>query len=116
MPPYGGVWRIFMVNNVHQRFIPAPASQVGRSLDRIGSAEDTWWPSPAWPAMVLEAPLAIGVRGGHGPIRYRVSEYVPGRSVVFTFDEGVGLRGTHRFDIIPRDSRSCLVQHVAKGR
>jgi hypothetical protein len=66
--------------------------------------------------MVLEAPLGAWVRGGHGPIRYQVTEYVPGRSVVFTFDEGVGLRGTHRFDVIPRDAESCYVRHVVQGR
>lgn len=105
-----------MVTNVHERLIPAPASQVGQSLDRIGGADDTWWPAPAWPAMVLEAPLGVWVRGSHGPIRYQVTEYVPGRSVVFTFDERVGLRGTHRFDVIPRDSQSCYVRHVVEGR
>ncbi len=105
-----------MVVNVHERLIPEPASRVGQSLDRVGGAEDPWWPAPAWPAMVLEAPLAVWVRGSHGPIRYQVTEYVPGRSVVFTFDEGVGLRGTHRFDVIPRDSQSCYVRHVVEGR
>lgn len=105
-----------MVVNAHERLIPAPASRVGQSLDLIGNAEDRWWPSPAWPAMELEAPLAVWVRGSHGPIRYQVTGYVPGRSVVFTFDEGVGLRGTHRFDVIPRDSQSCYVRHVVEGR
>jgi hypothetical protein len=105
-----------MVINVHERLIPAPASRVGESLDRIGSADDTWWPSPAWPAMVLEAPLAVWVGGVHGPRSYQVTQYVPGRSVEFTFDERVGLRGTHRFDVIPRDSESCLVRHVVEGR
>ena len=105
-----------MVINLHERVIGAPASRVGESLERVGSAGDTWWPSPAWPAMVLEAPLAVWVRGGHGPIRYQVTDHVPGRSVVFTFDEGVGLRGTHRFEIIPRDPETCLVRHVVEGR
>jgi hypothetical protein len=66
--------------------------------------------------MVLEAPLAVWVRGRHGPIRYQVTRYVPGRSVEFTFDEGVGLRGTHRFEVVPRDQQSCLVRHVVEGR
>src|SRR5690349_5503982 len=105
-----------MVVNVHERVIAAPAAQVGAALDRIGGADDSWWSAPAWPAMVLEGPLALWVRGRHGPIRYQVTEHVPGRSVVFTFDEGVGLRGTHRFDIVPRDAESCLVRHVVEGR
>ncbi|MEV7397230.1 DUF2867 domain-containing protein [Aeromicrobium sp. NPDC092404] len=105
-----------MVVNVHERLVPASASRVGAFLDRVGGPDDLWWPAPAWPAMVLEAPLAAGVLGGHGPIRYRVTEHVPGRSVVFTFDERVGLRGTHRFDVVPRDERSCVVRHVIEAR
>jgi hypothetical protein len=66
--------------------------------------------------MVLEAPLAVGVGGRHGPIRYRVTEYVPGQSVVFAFDQGVGLRGTHRFDVIPGGPHTCCVRHVVEGR
>lgn len=105
-----------MVINVHERLVPVPASRLGEALDRVGGPDDTWWPSPAWPAMVLEAPLAMWVRGRHGPIRYQVTEYVPGRSVAFTFDERVGLRGTHRFDVIPRDAQSSYVRHVVEGR
>ena len=105
-----------MVINVHECLVPEPASRVGESLDRIGSDAATWWPSPAWPALVPDAPLALWVRGRHGPIRYQVTEYIPGRSVEFTFDERAGLRGTHRFDVIPQDSESCLVRHAVKGR
>ncbi len=105
-----------MVTNVHERLIPVPAALVGESLDRVGSADDPWWPSPAWPPMVLEAPLGIWVRGSHGPIRYQVTEYVPGRRVVFTFDDGVGLHGSHRFEVVPQGPESCLVRHVVEGR
>ncbi|VXB09606.1 DUF2867 domain-containing protein [Aeromicrobium sp. 9AM] len=105
-----------MVTNVHERLIPVPADLVGESLDRVGSADDRWWPSPAWPPMVLEAPLGIWVRGSHGPIRYQVTEHVPGRRVVFTFDEGVGLRGSHRFEVVPQGAGSCVVRHVVEGR
>ena len=105
-----------MVTNVHERLIHVPADLVGESLDRVGSADDRWWPSPAWPPMVLEAPLGIWVRGSHGPIRYQVTEYVPGRRVVFTFDDGVGLRGSHRFVVVPQGAESCLVRHVVEGR
>jgi hypothetical protein len=104
-----------MVVNVHERRIASSAEDVGTFLDRLGGSDDAWWPA-GWPPMVLESPLAVGVHGAHGPIRYLVTGYSPGESVEFTFDEGVGLRGTHRFDVIPHDATSCSVRHVVEGR
>jgi hypothetical protein len=68
-----------MVRNVHERLVPAPLIEVGPLLDRLGGPDDVLWPSPAWVPMLLDGPLAVGVAGGHGPIRYRVTAYEPGR-------------------------------------
>ncbi len=61
--------------------------------------------------MQFDAPLGVGARGGHGPIRYSVSAYVPGRIAEFRFD-GTGLTarwdGRHVFEVIPRRSHVIL--------
>jgi hypothetical protein len=49
--------------------------------------------------MALDGPLAPGAKGGHGPIRYSVEEYEPGRQVVFRFLAPTGFHGTHRYTL-----------------
>lgn len=43
--------------------------------------------------------LALGSRGGHGPIRYHVTSYAPGAEVRFTMGPGQGFTGWHRLAI-----------------
>lgn len=105
-----------MVTNIHERRLPVPAATMGPLVGRLGSADDPLWPARGWPRMTLEGPPAVGVHGRHGPIRYRVTDYRPGRSIDFTFDEGVGLRGLHRLEVVPEGPQACTVRHVVEGR
>ncbi len=100
-----------MVHNVHERLIPVPAPRLAPLVDRPEYA----WPAPQWPALVLDRPVAVGARGGHGPIRYRVTEYEPGRRVAFAFDPGMGLAGTHAFTVEPAGPSTTLVRHVLEA-
>jgi hypothetical protein len=64
--------------------------------------------------MLLDENLKLGAKGGHGPVRYHVDEYVPGRRAVFRFDGTgltAGLDGRHYFEIIPRNNHNVL-RHV----
>ncbi|MET9631959.1 SRPBCC family protein [Lentzea sp. NPDC006480] len=74
-----------MVRNVHERELPVPA---GPFVDRIQEL----WPVAGWPAMRFDRPLGVGADGGHGPIRYRCTEFEPGESITFAFSSG---EGTH---------------------
>ncbi|GAA5126372.1 DUF2867 domain-containing protein [Pseudonocardia adelaidensis] len=105
-----------MVRNVHERIVPAPIERVGPLLDRLGGPDDVLWPTPAWRPMVLDGPVAVGAAGGHGPIRYRVTGYVPGREVEFTFAPGMGIDGTHTFTAEPAGRDRTLLRHVIEGR
>jgi hypothetical protein len=100
-----------VIDNIHQRLLPAPAADVGRLLDRIGRPGDPLWPSPTWIPMRLDRPLAVGATGGHGPVRYHVSDYRPGRLVEFTFDPRIGLTGTHTFEVIDNGDDTCVLRH-----
>jgi hypothetical protein len=63
--------------------------------------------------MRLDRGLEPGSRGGHGPIRYHVVDYVPGRRVEFEFDRWY--RGFHRFEIEPQPDGGVVMRHVLEG-
>jgi uncharacterized protein DUF2867 len=105
-----------VVRNVHERRIPVRPEELGPLLDRLGGPDDVLWPSPQWPPMVLDGPVAVGAVGGHGSIGYRVTGHEPGRRVEFAFDPSTGLRGTHVFTVEPDGGSGSVLRHVAEGR
>lgn len=105
-----------MVHNVHQRTIPAPVDEVGRLIDGLSSPDDVLWPAPAWPPMRFDRPLGVGADGGHGPVRYRVCAYEPGRRVACTFTPGTGLEGTHTLEAVAAGPGRTVLRHVLTGR
>jgi hypothetical protein len=88
------------VLNVHQRSIPRPAAEVGRLIDSLASERDRLWPRALWPAMRFDRPLGVGADGGHGPIRYSVVAYEPGRRVRFRFSAPRGFNGWHELEVL----------------
>ncbi|QCX76057.1 hypothetical protein C9F11_11890 [Streptomyces sp. YIM 121038] len=99
-----------VVRNEHERVVEAPAGAVGALLDRLSAPDDPLFPTPAWPAMTFDGPLAVGATGGHGPIRYRVAAYEPGRRIRFDFTAASG--GFHELTVEPLGERRCRVRHV----
>lgn len=100
------------VENVHERTLNCAASKAGRLIDTLSSSADQLWPHETWPPMRFDRPLEVGARGGHGPIRYHVSQYRPGRSVRFTFDGPGGFDGFHQFDVIGTSPSTCVLRHT----
>ena len=99
------------VRNVHVRRFAASPEAVGRLIDALASPGDRLWPHDRWPAMRLDRPLGVGAAGGHGPIRYAVDAYVPGRLARYRFTAPRGLVGTHRYEIWATDG-GCDLAHV----
>jgi hypothetical protein len=97
-----------MVLNIHTRDLHTSREAVGALLDSLASKQDLPWPHDRWPTMRLDRPLQIGAAGGHGPIRYRVEWYEPGRAVLFRFTGMRGFHGTHGFEI--KDSAPGMVR------
>lgn len=62
--------------------------------------------------MVLSEGLSVGSAGGHGPVRYWVHRYEPGRLVVFRFTRPRGWRGTHRFVANALPDGEARLMHV----
>ena len=73
-----------MIRNVHTRDLGVPA---GPFVERVQEL----WP-PAWGKQEFDRPLGVGADGGHGPIRYRCTSFVPGESITFEFTR---LSGSH---------------------
>ncbi|QDQ11078.1 DUF2867 domain-containing protein [Streptomyces spectabilis] len=103
-----------VVRNEHERVVEAPAGAVGALLDRLSAPDDPLFPTPAWPAMAFDGPLAVGAAGGHGPVRYRVAAYEPGRGVRFDLTDPSG--GFHELTVEPLGERRCRVRHVLETR
>jgi hypothetical protein len=98
----------------HERVIEAPAEVVGALLDRLSADDDPVFPTPAWQAMTFDRPLGVGARGGHGRVRYSVTEYEPGRRVRFAFTPPDS--GFHEMTVEPMGERRCRVRHVLETR
>jgi hypothetical protein len=104
-----------MIRNVHARELAASVDEVGALLDSLGRDDDQLWPQD-WPPVRFDGPLAVGASGGHGPIRYSVVAYEPGRVLECRFAPGLGLDGTHRLDVHPVSAHRTVLRHVLEGR
>ena len=105
-----------MVHNVHQRAFRTTEARLGEVLDQLAGPTDPLWPRH-WPQLRLDGPLRVGATGGHGPIRYSVAEYEPGRRVMFRFRAPTPLDGTHCFEVLPGSvPGTAVLRHVLTGR
>ncbi len=83
-------------------------------METLGSKDDKMWPIGSWPRMVLKDGLKIGSKGGHGPIKYEVKEYNPGKSIKFEFKEPKGFNGFHQFEMESVSSSQTRLIHTIK--
>ncbi|MFD5102070.1 DUF2867 domain-containing protein [Streptomyces albidochromogenes] len=98
------------IRDVHERVVQAPAEVVGSLLDRLSATDDPIFPTPAWEPMSFDGPLGVGACGGHGPVRYSVAAYEPGRRVRFAFAPPGN--GFHEMTVEPLGPGRCVVRHV----
>jgi hypothetical protein len=100
-----------MVCNLHARRFTVGGGEVGALLDSLSGDDDRLWPR-SWPAMRFDRPLEVGAFGGHGPIRYHVESYLPGRSVRFRFSAPRGFDGYHEFSVVCSSPGSVELRHL----
>ncbi|NNC69835.1 MAG: hypothetical protein HKN90_03325 [Flavobacteriaceae bacterium] len=64
--------------------------------------------------MTLDNGLKIGSKGGHGPIRYSVAEYTPGKFIQFKISKPKGFYGTHELEINELEIDKTELKHSIK--
>jgi len=104
------------VANVHACRLPGGMEQAGALIDGLSTPADALWPHERWPRLRLDGPLRVGARGGHGPVRYEVIAWEPGRAITFRFTGPAGFHGTHGVDAAPRPDGSAQLRHVLAMR
>ena len=100
------------VVNVHERSFRSSPEQAARLLDSLSSPHDLLWPSKHWPRMRLDKPLGLGAAGGHGPIRYSVVAYEPGKKITFQFTSPRGFVGKHWFEVCGNGTSGATLRHT----
>lgn len=104
------------VYNLHERLLPAKQSEVGALIDTLAGDADALWPRHCWPPMAFDRSLVVGAVGGHGPIRYTVTAYVPSTWVRFTFSAPRGFDGFHEYTALTVDEQHTLLRHTLAMR
>lgn len=107
------------IKNVHERTARVAVERAREMLDSLATRGDELWPRHSWPPMRLDAPKDRNGRGGHGPIRYRVIEYAPGRKIVFEFEQRAlsrGLYGVHYFELDEHADGQVTARHTIDVR
>ncbi|MCR9145135.1 MAG: SRPBCC family protein [bacterium] len=107
------------VINIHERRVRTKRDLAAEVFESLATKRDRLWPRRKWPAIRLDASKAEHGRGGHGPIRYRVTEHRPGEKTIFEFeDAGLsrGLEGRHYFELVQHDAEEFTARHVIEAR
>ena len=102
------------VLNVHERALSVPLKHIGELIDSLSSGQDRLWQGHCWPRMEFDRSLQVGATGGHGPIRYFVEDYTPGRCIRFRFTGPKGFDGHHVFRIIELTAGTCILRHTVE--
>ncbi len=102
------------VCNVHDRGLETSPALAGALIDSLASKEDRLWPKHAWPPMEFDRALCFGAKGGHGPIRYFVEKYIPGKSIQFRFTCPKGFDGFHAYEVAGGSKQPVVLRHTLK--
>ena len=100
------------VLNVHSRVIECQKSQIDQLLETLTSQEDKVWPSEQWPKMFFKDGFKLGSKGGHGPIRYTITQIKKGELLEFKFTSPQGFDGHHRFEMSIQNENQQKLKHT----
>ena len=82
------------VINIHKRIIEQPVTEVATLFTTLSTENDMMLATDRWSPIELDKGLQVGSKGGHGLIKYFVTEYRPEKSITFQFDM-TGFEGFH---------------------
>ncbi len=111
----GGTFRHRTIDNCHARWIDASPAQIAELFRGLAGPHDPFWPERNTEPMRFDRPIGVGATGGHGPVRYHVTEFDPPRIARFEFLPGTGIVGEHRFEAEPYGD-GMILRHVLAGQ
>ncbi|GGD08449.1 hypothetical protein [Hyunsoonleella pacifica] len=99
------------VENTHKRIINQPKAKITALILTLSQKDDKVWPKHYWPAIRFKEGLKVGSSGGHGIIRYKITEFLPDSHITFMFLKPIGFNGLHKFEIERVNENSTCVSH-----
>ena len=100
------------VLNIHKRTVNQSRSEISRLLETLSTEDDKIWPTENWPKMRFKDGIQVGAKGGHGPIRYTVEQYIPSEIIQFRFSKPLGFNGIHTFEIKEVPDNKTEIKHT----
>ena len=70
------------VTNIHKRQISQPIAELAMVFNTLSTDNDMILATDKWSPMKLDKGLQVGSKGGHGPMKYFVTEYQPEKSII----------------------------------
>ena len=99
------------VIKIHKRHISQPKSELANLLKTLATDNDMMLATDKWSPMKLDKGLQVGSKGGHGPIKYFVTDYQQDNSITFHFDLK-GFDGFHKFEIAETEANKTQLTHI----
>jgi hypothetical protein len=102
------------VINIHRRIINQSKSNVGAVFNTLATHNDAIWPIEKWPAIKFKEGVKVGSKGGHGPIRYVIKDYIKGELIRFSFFKPLGFNGIHELYLNEISNEETEIVHRIK--
>jgi hypothetical protein len=99
------------VINIHKRQINQPKTELVRLLKTLATDNDMILATDKWPPMRLDKGLQVGSKGGHGHIKYFVTDYQPDNSITFQINLK-GFDGFHKFEFSENEPNKTQLTHI----
>jgi hypothetical protein len=97
--------------NFHKREIARPKSEIAKLFKTLATENDMMLATDKWSQMKLDKGLEVGSKGGHGPIKYLVTDYQQDKSITFQFDL-TGFDGFHKFELKELETHKTELSHI----
>ena len=102
------------VVNIHKRVIERGLNDVSTLFDTLATEHDKIWPHKKWPRMKFKEGFKEGSKGGHGPIRYTITTFLPRELIQFEFTKPKGFNGYHQLEIRELEIDKTEIKHTIK--
>jgi hypothetical protein len=100
------------VLNQHERTFACDVDRLAPLIEGLASDDDRLWPHGPWPPMFFDRPLGVGASGGHGLMRYAVSDYEKGSRIRFRYLWPRKFDGFHEFAVHRDPAGRAVLRHT----